>query len=68
MEKRYTINSMLLWTFFSGPRDGTVRADAVSIADGVMYGNTQPKIYGGFDNTFRYKEFWVEFIIYIPNG
>lgn len=37
--------------------DGTVKADAVSIADGVMYGNTQPKIYGGFDNTFRYKGF-----------
>jgi TonB-linked SusC/RagA family outer membrane protein len=25
--------------------------------DGVMYGNTIPKIYGGFDNTFRYKNF-----------
>ena len=42
---------------WSKTADGTVRADAVSIADGVMYGNTQPKIYGGFDNTFRYKGF-----------
>ena len=25
--------------------------------DGVMYGNTIPKVYGGWDNTFRYKEF-----------
>ena len=24
---------------------------------GVMFGNTNPKIYGGFDNTFRYKNF-----------
>ncbi|HET6768616.1 MAG TPA: SusC/RagA family TonB-linked outer membrane protein, partial [Chitinophagaceae bacterium] len=23
--------------------------------DGVMYGNTIPKVYGGWDNTFRYK-------------
>lgn len=42
---------------WSKTADGTVKADAVSIADGVMYGNTQPKIYGGFDNTFRYKGF-----------
>jgi TonB-dependent starch-binding outer membrane protein SusC len=26
-------------------------------ADGVYYQNTIPKIYGGFDNTFRYKGF-----------
>lgn len=25
--------------------------------DGVMYGNTIPKVYGGWDNTFRYKNF-----------
>jgi TonB-linked SusC/RagA family outer membrane protein len=25
--------------------------------DGVMFGNTIPKVYGGWDNTFRYKEF-----------
>ena len=25
--------------------------------DGVMYGNTIPKVYGGWDNTFRYKDF-----------
>ncbi|MFT3918529.1 SusC/RagA family TonB-linked outer membrane protein [Cloacibacterium sp.] len=42
---------------WSKTADGTVRADAVSIADGVMYGNTQPKVYGGFDNTLRYKGF-----------
>ena len=42
---------------WSKTADGTVKADAISIADGVMYGNTQPKIYGGFDNTFRYKGF-----------
>ncbi|ALL08596.1 SusC/RagA family TonB-linked outer membrane protein [Pedobacter sp. PACM 27299] len=26
-------------------------------ADAVMYRNTAPKVYGGFDNTFRYKGF-----------
>ncbi|HYC39947.1 MAG TPA: SusC/RagA family TonB-linked outer membrane protein [Chitinophagaceae bacterium] len=25
--------------------------------DGVMYGNTIPKVYGGLDNTLRYKDF-----------
>ncbi len=25
--------------------------------DGVMFGNTMPKVYGGWDNTFRYKNF-----------
>ena len=25
--------------------------------DGVMFGNTIPKVYGGWDNTFRYKAF-----------
>jgi TonB-dependent starch-binding outer membrane protein SusC len=25
--------------------------------DGVMFGNTIPKVYGGWDNTFRYKDF-----------
>lgn len=25
--------------------------------DGVMFGNTIPKVYGGWDNTFRYKSF-----------
>ena len=25
--------------------------------DGVMFGNTNPKVYGGWDNTFRYKNF-----------
>lgn len=42
---------------WSKTADGTVKANPVSIADGVMYANTQPKIYGGFDNTFRYKGF-----------
>jgi hypothetical protein len=41
MEKRYIINFMLLLELFMvKTADGTVRADAVSIADGVMYGNT----------------------------
>lgn len=36
--------------------DGTV-APTVSSADAVVYRNTNPKFYGGFDNTFRYKGF-----------
>ncbi|MEJ7829512.1 MAG: TonB-dependent receptor, partial [Segetibacter sp.] len=36
--------------------DGTV-APTVSAADAVAYKNTNPKYYGGFDNTFRYANF-----------
>jgi hypothetical protein len=36
--------------------DGTV-APTVSSADAVVYKNTNPKVFGGFDNTFRYKGF-----------
>ncbi|MBL7744949.1 MAG: SusC/RagA family TonB-linked outer membrane protein [Chitinophagaceae bacterium] len=49
---------------YSTQPDGTVRyisptnATAISqAADAVMYANTQPKQYGGWDNTFRYKNF-----------
>jgi TonB-linked SusC/RagA family outer membrane protein len=36
---------------------------AISQADdAVMYGNTQPKFYGGWDNTLQYKDFSLQFI------
>lgn len=40
---------------FANP-DGTT-ASAVSSADAVIYKNTNPKLVGGFDNTFRFKNF-----------
>jgi len=36
--------------------DGTV-APAVSSADAVVYKNTNPKFFGGFDNTIRFRSF-----------
>jgi TonB-dependent starch-binding outer membrane protein SusC len=36
--------------------DGTV-APSVSSADAIAYKNTNPKFVGGFDNTFRFKNF-----------
>jgi len=36
--------------------DGSI-APAVGSQDAVIYKNTDPHIYGGFDNTFRYKGF-----------
>ena len=36
--------------------DGTV-APSVSAADAVVYRNTNPKFFGGFDNTIRFKDF-----------
>jgi TonB-dependent starch-binding outer membrane protein SusC len=40
------------WSF----RDGT-QAPPVSAADAVPYANTQPKFFGGFENTLRFKNF-----------
>lgn len=36
--------------------DGTV-APGVSSADAIVYKTTQPKVFGGWENTFRYKGF-----------
>ena len=40
------------WKFADGST-----APAVGGADAVLYGNSDPRVYGGFDNTFRYKNF-----------
>lgn len=37
--------------------DGVVTTAPTTAADGVIYGPTLPKFYGGFDNTFNYKNF-----------
>ncbi|MET4142159.1 TonB-dependent receptor [Pedobacter sp. UYP1] len=37
--------------------DGTAAPAITQSADAVMYKNSSPKVYGGFDNTFRYKGF-----------
>lgn len=42
--------------------DGTV-APTVSSADAVVYKNTNPKIFGGFDNTFRFGNFELSTLI-----
>ena len=42
------------WTYLD---DGKTAPAITQSADGVMYKNTTPKFYGGFDNTFRYKGF-----------
>ena len=56
--------------------DGTV-APSVSSADAVVYKNTNPKYFGGFDNTFRYQNFelnvlltyqWGSYIYYGTNA
>jgi len=40
------------------PATGLMQAASLTQAkDGVMYGNTNPKVFGGWDNTFRYKNF-----------
>jgi len=38
-------------------KENGVAASVTQAKDGVMYGNTVPKVYGGWDNTFRYREF-----------
>ena len=38
-------------------KENNVATGVTQAKDGVMYGNTNPKVYGGWDNTFRFKEF-----------
>ncbi|MBC6491612.1 SusC/RagA family TonB-linked outer membrane protein [Flavihumibacter stibioxidans] len=47
--------------------DGTV-APTVSSADAIVYKNTNPKYYGGFDNTFRYKNFELNTLFTFQGG
>ena len=59
---RFAPNAALGQFQWSNP-DGTqykengVAATVTQAKDGVMYGNTSPKVFGGWDNTFRYKNF-----------
>lgn len=47
------------WTNADGTqyRENNVAVGITQAKDGVMFGNTIPKVYGGWDNTFRYKNF-----------
>jgi TonB-linked SusC/RagA family outer membrane protein len=38
-------------------KENGVAVGVTQAKDGVMYGNTNPKVYGGWDNTFSYKGF-----------
>jgi TonB-linked SusC/RagA family outer membrane protein len=38
-------------------KENNVAVGVTQAKDGVMYGNTIPKVYGGWDNTFRFKDF-----------
>jgi TonB-linked SusC/RagA family outer membrane protein len=38
-------------------KENGIASSVTQAKDGVMYGNTNPKVYGGWDNTFRYKNF-----------
>ncbi len=47
--------------------DGT-KAPNVSSADAQVYKNTSPKFYGGWDNTFRFKNFEVDMLWTFQTG
>jgi TonB-linked SusC/RagA family outer membrane protein len=47
--------------------DGT-KAPNVSLADAVPYKNTNPKLYGGWDNTVRYKDFELNMLWTFQSG
>lgn len=48
--------------------DGTVTTAPSQAVDGVVYGPTIPKWYGGFDNTFKYKNFDLGVFIQFSGG
>ncbi|WP_461137627.1 SusC/RagA family TonB-linked outer membrane protein [Spirosoma pomorum] len=48
--------------------EGRATSAPTQLADGVFYGPTLPKWYGGFDNTFRYKGFDLGVFIQFSGG
>lgn len=48
--------------------DGTQHRPISQSADGVLYANTLPKSYGGWDNTFRYKGFELNTLLTYQTG
>ncbi|HTE25141.1 SusC/RagA family TonB-linked outer membrane protein [Flavitalea sp.] len=48
--------------------DGTSHVPITQAADGIIYAPTQPKSYGGWDNTFRYKGFELNALITYQTG
>lgn len=60
---------------YSTTADGTTRyvnktggTSITQAADAVMYANTQPKIFGGWDNTFHYKNFDLNLMFTYQSG
>lgn len=53
------------WTKVS---DGTATTAPTAVADGQIYGPTLPSWYGGFDNTFKYKNFDLGVFIQFSGG
>jgi hypothetical protein len=48
--------------------DGANTTAPTQLADGIYYGPTLPKWYGGFDNSFRYKNFDLGVFIQYSGG
>ncbi|HEY0355966.1 MAG TPA: hypothetical protein VGC29_07175, partial [Flavisolibacter sp.] len=53
------------WTRVS---DGVAVTAPNQAVDGVIYGPAVPKFFGGFDNTFRYKGFDLNLLLYYSGG
>jgi TonB-linked SusC/RagA family outer membrane protein len=49
-------------------KENNVATGVTQAKDGVMYGNTVPKYYGGWDNTFRYKSFDLNVLMTYQGG
>jgi TonB-linked SusC/RagA family outer membrane protein len=59
------------WTKEDGTRYNNPNGSARNItqaADAVMYANVLPKMYGGFDNTFRYRGFELNILTTFQTG
>ncbi len=53
------------WTKVS---DGTAVTPPNQVTDGVIIGPAIPKYFGGFENTFRFKQFDLSFLLYFSGG
>lgn len=59
----YVTTGQSRWTYL----DGTT-APAVSGADAILFGRSTPKYFGGWDNTFRYKNFDLNVMLTYQGG
>ncbi|HEV8284025.1 MAG TPA: TonB-dependent receptor [Chitinophagaceae bacterium] len=65
VQYNHAASSATRWTKVS---DGLATTPPNQVTDGIVIGPALPKYFGGFDNTFRYKGFDLNFLLFFSGG